>query len=403
MHHFALRLFWISSVACAAVAGDLYRAECSACHGDTGEGNGPAAAFLPSPPRDFTKKKFKLRSTAPGTVPARSDIFQTLTRGIRSQAMPAFEYLNPAQREELVGDVLAFGRWDRPAPAAPSPIATGAVARGAEVYRELACARCHLPSDREALPEPLTDEAGKPVRAPHLALDEFFGGTTPADVYARVTHGMEGTPMPAFVAPEADRVALAHHVAGLRQPRAARRFADERTRGELALKRYRCQACHVIRRAGAQVGPSLDVAGRKLSESWIRAWLANPRARGKIFNLRPYRMPDLKLDDAEVDALTAILLAQGGFRPGDREPAPAPPAAADVAAGERIYRARCTGCHALGDRIPASVPAPTGQDLIRVSERLRWSWLLDGIISEGLDPAQAVQVRGFLWTASGGH
>lgn len=350
-----------------------------------------------------------LRSTPPGTVPARADIFQTITRGIRPRAMPAFDYLEPAQRELLVEEVLAFGRWERgsaPSVATSTPATPGAevLAQGAEVYRQLACGRCHLPSDQTAPPEPFTDEAGRPVKAPHLALDELLGGTGPADIFSRITHGMEGTPMPGFAAaPEADRWALAHHVARLAKPRAVRRFADPRTQGELALKRYRCQACHVIRRAGPEVGPSLDLSGRKLTEGWIRRWLTNPRAAGKVFNARPYRMPDLKLGQSEVDALVTLLLSLGGFRPGDDEALPLAPAAADLAEGARIYRARCTGCHALGRTIPASVAAPTGQDLIRASERLRWSWLLDGIISEGLDPAQAAQVRAFLWTASAGR
>ncbi|MDA1266149.1 MAG: hypothetical protein O2816_13795, partial [Planctomycetota bacterium] len=41
----------------------LYRDHCALCHGDRGEGDGPAAALLHPPARDFTLGFFRLATT----------------------------------------------------------------------------------------------------------------------------------------------------------------------------------------------------------------------------------------------------------------------------------------------------------------------------------------------------
>ena len=44
----------------------LYREHCAHCHGITGDGNGPTAAFLNPYPRDYRPGKFKFKSTPIG-------------------------------------------------------------------------------------------------------------------------------------------------------------------------------------------------------------------------------------------------------------------------------------------------------------------------------------------------
>src|SRR5262245_23910407 len=43
---------------------DLYAAHCAACHGEKGDGNGPASRFLYPRPRDFGEAQFRLVSTS---------------------------------------------------------------------------------------------------------------------------------------------------------------------------------------------------------------------------------------------------------------------------------------------------------------------------------------------------
>ena len=49
--------FWATSVLAAEKASSLYKDLCTSCHGDSGKGNGPAAAALTPKPKNFTDCK----------------------------------------------------------------------------------------------------------------------------------------------------------------------------------------------------------------------------------------------------------------------------------------------------------------------------------------------------------
>src|SRR6185503_11551011 len=59
----------------------VYQQHCAACHGATGDGNGPASVWLFPKPRNFSAGMFKIQSTPPGSPPSDEDLFQTVTRG----------------------------------------------------------------------------------------------------------------------------------------------------------------------------------------------------------------------------------------------------------------------------------------------------------------------------------
>jgi mono/diheme cytochrome c family protein len=44
-------------------AGDLFSMRCASCHGTAGKGDGPAAAALKPPPRDYTDAKWQAETT----------------------------------------------------------------------------------------------------------------------------------------------------------------------------------------------------------------------------------------------------------------------------------------------------------------------------------------------------
>ena len=84
----------------------LFKQNCSSCHGERGQGNGPAAGTLNPRPRNFTqptgwKRGFHLR-----------DIFTTLTSGIKGSGMAAFDFIAPADRMALVHYVRSLGGFD---------------------------------------------------------------------------------------------------------------------------------------------------------------------------------------------------------------------------------------------------------------------------------------------------
>ena len=47
----------------------LFARHCANCHGEQGDGKGPAAVFLYPKPRDLTSGKFKVRTTGSGEMP----------------------------------------------------------------------------------------------------------------------------------------------------------------------------------------------------------------------------------------------------------------------------------------------------------------------------------------------
>ena len=80
----------------------LYREHCVQCHGITGDGLGPTAAFLNPPPRDFRMGKFKFKSTPLRRPPPNEDLTNVIRRGIPGTAMPSFQTLSPKEVESLV-------------------------------------------------------------------------------------------------------------------------------------------------------------------------------------------------------------------------------------------------------------------------------------------------------------
>ena len=68
----------------------MYNKYCVGCHGENGDGNGPASARLITQPRDFTRGIYKFRSTDSGSLPLEADLYRTITRGLAQVSMPAF-------------------------------------------------------------------------------------------------------------------------------------------------------------------------------------------------------------------------------------------------------------------------------------------------------------------------
>jgi mono/diheme cytochrome c family protein len=81
---------------------ELFKANCSACHGDNGEGNGSASATLNPKPRNF----HSLQGWTNGSKV--SQIYKTLQEGITKNGMASFSYLPPADRFALIHYVRSF-------------------------------------------------------------------------------------------------------------------------------------------------------------------------------------------------------------------------------------------------------------------------------------------------------
>ena len=79
----------------------LYREHCAHCHGITGDGMGPTAAFLNPYPRDYRPGVFKFKSTERADKPTHADLVRILHNGIAGTSMPSFALLPEPQVEAL--------------------------------------------------------------------------------------------------------------------------------------------------------------------------------------------------------------------------------------------------------------------------------------------------------------
>jgi mono/diheme cytochrome c family protein len=80
----------------------LYRQHCVHCHGITGDGAGPTAAFLLPYPRDYRRGLYKFKSTERASKPTNADLERILRAGINGTAMPSFTLLPSDEIEALV-------------------------------------------------------------------------------------------------------------------------------------------------------------------------------------------------------------------------------------------------------------------------------------------------------------
>ena len=79
----------------------LYREHCVHCHGVSGDGLGPTAAFLNPYPRDYRPGVFKFKSTERADKPTHGDLVRILHNGIPGTSMPSFALLSAAQVDAL--------------------------------------------------------------------------------------------------------------------------------------------------------------------------------------------------------------------------------------------------------------------------------------------------------------
>jgi mono/diheme cytochrome c family protein len=187
---------------------NVYDAHCVECHGESGRGDGPSAAYLTPRPRDFTSGKYKVRSTETGSVPTDDDLMQSVRQGLYATAMPAWDrILADTEIREVVDYLKALSPLFASQP--PRAVAIGAgvpsspdsITRGRQAYDKLQCGKCHGSDGRGAgaVATMFEDDWKQPLKAADLTEPwTFHGGATSRDIYLRFRTGMAGTPMPSF-------------------------------------------------------------------------------------------------------------------------------------------------------------------------------------------------------------
>lgn len=194
----------------------LYDKLCLACHGEAGDGKGPAATYTRGLPRDFTKAVYAWRSSPTG--PTRDDLRVTLRHGAPGTSMPGFE-LEDAQLDQLIDVVDAFGPITY---GTPIKLATGDAKNGAALWSKHGCTSCHGTGDgntpaAKAMAIAPYDLTREPLRRPRAS-------DTPearrAAAAMSIATGIAGTPMPGYrgTIPDPEIWALADYVVALNKP-----------------------------------------------------------------------------------------------------------------------------------------------------------------------------------------
>jgi mono/diheme cytochrome c family protein len=81
---------------------ELFKANCTACHGDNGQGDGPSASMLNPKPRNF----HSLDSWKNGSKV--TQMYKTLEEGIPGGGMASYNYLPPEDRFALIHFIRTF-------------------------------------------------------------------------------------------------------------------------------------------------------------------------------------------------------------------------------------------------------------------------------------------------------
>jgi mono/diheme cytochrome c family protein len=187
----------------------LYEKDCSQCHGDKGDGQGPAAIHLRPMPRDFTRGKFKVRTTPNGALPMHQDLVHIIRTGMPYTSMPAWPKFSDEQLSDLAYYVQSFSPDFANAELVPKPVdlpkppapVKDAATTGKSMYEDSGCLKCHGNKGRgdgQSAPT-LKDDWGHPIKPADLSQRwTWRGGGTRADLYRTLSTGFNGTPMPSY-------------------------------------------------------------------------------------------------------------------------------------------------------------------------------------------------------------
>lgn len=238
---------------------EQYTLYCRPCHGEKGDGRGPAGIGLRPPPRNFTTKhpdgedyqlSFKFGGVEAGTLPPDEELKRIVKGGLHGTAMLQWQI-----PDVVLDDILVYIKtfnpiWGEEEPGKPTEITedpwkgkeADGVKRGKTVYHGLAqCLKCHpayatkqeiwdavkeitgegsTSAFREGMYEPdakVAEAYRVKLLPPDFLRHDVKAGTTPKDLFRTIASGIGGTAMPMWKGSidDSDIWAIAHYVNSL--------------------------------------------------------------------------------------------------------------------------------------------------------------------------------------------
>ena len=405
----------------------LYIRECAGCHGERGDGAGPAAAFLdPEAARlhqeavqaaHHRRTGARHRRRAPhhrARHPRLGDAVVRLPHARRAEQDRRLR----ARRRRRARRAGACGR-SIPARRHPRRRNRSSAARRSTRRCSAALATARSAAATDPPPPALHDDDGVAIK-----VRDFTGRvSSAAAASARISTTASSPawtgrrcPPSATSIQGADRWALVDYVLSLRvAPAAAERPSDPILAGRQVAEKFSCRGCHVLDDGkGGDVGPDLRVSGQKLGSDWVRTFLKDPRDYGKIYHVAPAahaassRSPTTRSTCwRTISPPWASGRTRRSWHPIRRK---FPQAKLDL--GKNILLLRCVQCHTLGKVIVVPLATQQGPDLARVAPRVDYEWARHWIMDSrkidpktrmtdpGITPEQVDAVRMFVWKTS---
>jgi mono/diheme cytochrome c family protein len=107
----ALLLAPASALAGDAAAGKAtFVANCAACHGETGKGDGPVGKALTPPPRDFSAHAFKFDTDKDGKAGTDADLRNVIRKGAAAFGGSPLMAPWPTLSDADIADLIAYIR-----------------------------------------------------------------------------------------------------------------------------------------------------------------------------------------------------------------------------------------------------------------------------------------------------
>ncbi len=193
----------------------IYAKRCIWCHGEEGDGSGPAAERLNPTPRDFTSAMYKIKTTAFDADFANDDnIYRMIRDGMPSTAMPGWsDILSEQEMWDLVLYVKTLAGLEEEELAAEMDYGTQiesspeSIEKGKQLFLEGdRCAECHGKEGKGDAVKGLKDDSGFRTWPRNLTKPwTFRASNDPKDIFARISTGIPGTQMPAFADPASEK------------------------------------------------------------------------------------------------------------------------------------------------------------------------------------------------------